>query len=515
MSAISPPQNAIFISFDDGFIKYAIACINSIVSNYPAHPKLLLNYSGENEYFREQLTLIDNSALISIDNTQVLEEVNLGIINNKQAFMRLFLWSNQFDHYDNILYLDADTIILKPLDELFNQDDFYVMADTSHSWVSEWVFTRKYYGDPRLKWALHSDGLELDSMQKRMCNSGVFVIPKKYRTPTHFNKLWEIEKKYRRFLAIGDQSIISIWCALNNIPLQNSYHNNLQFASLVYFSDNFPSADIININEQKNVNIFHFNAKKPSSSYYADLKSRFDIFSRYFYKYQYYLTHSALGGLNTDLICLNDLCLLIFIDENSKENDLTSLLQQISNHYMDYSLVICDQAKNDRLDLEGQESIRYLNVSNMENSFSKIANYVFKCISSEKIIALNKFNFPKKEFVTKSIEKLSYEQPLLVEQANLNTQVKIENQRICFSVFKPGFFELGGFNVNMSVFYTALVEFLVRKQLLFESSNMGIEGTKMILGNGGRLDDDLDEILKIEKMDIIELKRYAINGFKE
>ena len=40
---------AIYIRFDDGFLPYARACLNSLRLNYPAHPTIIVDSSLRRE----------------------------------------------------------------------------------------------------------------------------------------------------------------------------------------------------------------------------------------------------------------------------------------------------------------------------------------------------------------------------------------------------------------------------------------------------------------------------------
>ena len=44
-------------------------------------------------------------------------------------FVRFVLWTELFDDYDNVMYLDCNTITFKPFPELFEKNEFFCEVD--------------------------------------------------------------------------------------------------------------------------------------------------------------------------------------------------------------------------------------------------------------------------------------------------------------------------------------------------------------------------------------------------
>jgi lipopolysaccharide biosynthesis glycosyltransferase len=165
-------------------------------------------------------------------------------------------WSELFEPYDNVLYLDVDTLVLRPLDEMLSTAEFLIIPDNEIR-ADARVFQVAEYANSQLLELLHEDGLPLFDQREDMCNAGVFVIPKKFRTNQHLRQLLNIRQRYDRFFAHADQSVISIWCRLNAIRYTPRFDFNFQQAML--------NSDIKGYDEN-NVYIIHFSTTfKPNT----------------------------------------------------------------------------------------------------------------------------------------------------------------------------------------------------------------------------------------------------------
>lgn len=249
-------RHAIFMAFDQFFGKYARACINSIKTNYPDHPEILVFYRhtepfdepceelddivpAMTEERKEEIKQLDENMIKFLKNQKNLkimefkedkaltETLDLGPVDSPTIFLRYMLWSNQFDEYDNILHLDVDTLVMKPLDDLINQEDFFVTPNHEYFDFVR-VFRKEQKDDPKLHTLLKKDILKYPDGMDDMCNAGIFVIPKKYRTKKYYNKLVQLTKRYNDYLQYADQSAISLWCRHFKIPFQAKYEFNFQ-----------------------------------------------------------------------------------------------------------------------------------------------------------------------------------------------------------------------------------------------------------------------------------------------
>ncbi len=243
-------SNCIFICFDEHYFEFARACINSITENYPGHPTIVVLYTGNNDatinYFKSKKRV----KLLDADIDYILNaDLHIGRLNNKLIYLRYVMFSNVFDEFDKVLYLDIDVLVLRPLNDLFEQDGFFAVSNAT-AMVSTF-----YNQDSRLIELLRSDGILCNPNDVEMINSGVLLVPKNYRTQEYCKQLWDITLKYRDYLAFGDQSAFSIWMYLNKIPAQLRYEYNFQ----VHFILNGISKGYY----PKDISIAHFAYYKP------------------------------------------------------------------------------------------------------------------------------------------------------------------------------------------------------------------------------------------------------------
>ncbi len=225
-------RHAIFMCFDDKFCNYARACLNSIERNYPDHPKILVDYRGAERHMLAFLQATNN--LVLLDPLQEVSQIgfNLGPVNSPTVYIRYNLWTSHFEEYDNILHLDADTLVMKPLDELLEMEDFFITANHEpFDFVR--VFPEDATEDKELHDLLRIDGLRYPGGMDDMGNAGVFLLPKKYRTPVCLDKMIYLTKRYNKWLNYADQSALSLWCMTQEIPFQKRWEYNFQMPFLI------------------------------------------------------------------------------------------------------------------------------------------------------------------------------------------------------------------------------------------------------------------------------------------
>lgn len=230
-------MNAIFISFDDGHYHFAKSFFYSIKANYSDHPLILVNYIGKAKDVINFICQFQDVEMVHLENTY---QFDIGHMPSSIVYQRFNLWTDQFSGYENILYLDVDTIVLGSLNSIFNKNEFYICSDHS---VGARIFRRE---DDVIRLMLDEDNIQIPASVDSMANSGMFLIPKKYRINRHYEKLIVIADKYHKYVAFSDQSIISLWCMSEKIPFQSDYENNCQIR-LLYYKDIHIAVDRINI----------------------------------------------------------------------------------------------------------------------------------------------------------------------------------------------------------------------------------------------------------------------------
>jgi len=227
-------KHAIFMVFDDNFAKYAKACLNSVETNYPNHPEILVYYNGSDDSIITWLLSINNLTRMEYrENEELVRDLNLGPVNSATIYFRYNLWTDQFDEYDNVLHLDVDTLVMKPLDELFETDEFFITPNHEYFDFVR-VFPKGTEENEYVQKQLAKDGLFYPSGMDDMANAGIFVIPKKYRTREYYDILLDITRRYNKYLNYADQSAISLWCHYLKIPFQARYEYNYQTPFLTF-----------------------------------------------------------------------------------------------------------------------------------------------------------------------------------------------------------------------------------------------------------------------------------------
>lgn len=258
-------KNCIFLSFDDLYFNYAKACINSIKSNFPNHPLILAHYLGNNQNIldflneTERLSRINHCLVQSKNDDFNLEHLGLPYSYNRK-YHRFILWEDYFNQYDTIVYIDCDTLVLKPFPELFKLNEFFVVSDNS----TESVF-RSDCDNRKLKSFTKEDSIDLDEIDNHLVNSGLLVIPKTYRTKEYRNQLWGLVHRYNEFTYFADQSIITLWMYLNQIPISKDYRYNF----LIHF---IGRPHILRV-DIESIKIIHFALWKPNKNF-IQLKKR-------------------------------------------------------------------------------------------------------------------------------------------------------------------------------------------------------------------------------------------------
>ncbi len=225
--------NAIFLAFDDAFTNYGLACIRSICLNYPSHPEIVLLYTGVDKRVFE---LVERVARISILDSskyaafmQTLDDYPAGPTGSHIVFCKYLVWSSYFDRWNKVLYLDSDTLVMRPLDKLFSNYGFYITPNHMPSSDSR-VFRTGCREDRKLHETLSRFGLVYPDDMNDMANAGVFMVSREWRTQRHLGTLLNLQHSFSEYVAYADQSILSLWCAMMGIEFVPDYTFNYQVA---------------------------------------------------------------------------------------------------------------------------------------------------------------------------------------------------------------------------------------------------------------------------------------------
>lgn len=274
-------NHAIFMVFDDAYEKYTRVCLNSMERNYPDHPTVLAYYDGEDKAFKKYLRSINNLKLIPYEeDTEFVSGLRLHEeINVSKVYHRYKLWTSLYDEYDSIVHLDADTLILRPFDEIFELPTFFITPN-HEMWPMVRVFPEGSEQDTDLMNLLQEDELPYPGGIDDMANAGVFMIPKSMRMPHAHNTLVEITERYNKWLQFADQSAISLWCHKLKIPFSPRHEYDFQMPiyrdkndMVPKYGDGYgvPAPDSDDMSFISNIKILHFSSpRKPGTKDFAE-----------------------------------------------------------------------------------------------------------------------------------------------------------------------------------------------------------------------------------------------------
>jgi len=219
-------NNAIAIIFNKSYLKYAIPFLNSIKKNWNNHPIILCHHC---DLDTEDLATLTNYSNIKLIHT-VLSNNEYGINPPYRAdgftyaYSKLKLWSSDYDEYDNILYLDVDTLVLKPMEELFLKSKFTIFRNRMNIIFkedSDKEHIKKLLEEDSILQYIHDTNLNIVTG-----NSGVFLLPRSYRTQENYEYLLYLTHRYSQYNRFADQSIINLWMLKTNIPVNEDTRFN-------------------------------------------------------------------------------------------------------------------------------------------------------------------------------------------------------------------------------------------------------------------------------------------------
>lgn len=248
-------NNAIVFFFDDNYYDYFRACINSLKCNFAVHPKLLAGYDGCRKTVIEFLDSHDIER-IRPETPEFGARVRTGPVDNGIVLRRFALWTDAFSVYDKVLHLDVDTLVLGSLQPLFEQEEFFVVANHEPSPEAR-VFQPGSNDDPRLRMLLREDGIDFPGHSDDMVNAGVFMIPRRYRNGEERGRLEYLAARYGAYLAYADQSLLSLYCKFRGIRCSTRFEYNYQSP---FFTDETMGYAL------RDLKVVHFSNHKPGSS---------------------------------------------------------------------------------------------------------------------------------------------------------------------------------------------------------------------------------------------------------
>ncbi|MBV6644206.1 MAG: hypothetical protein KI790_02080 [Cyclobacteriaceae bacterium] len=355
-------KNAVCYLVDDHNHEFLMSSLKSLKEYMPDHPDVVILFAGDDRKRLDALFDPKDRVLIKGVKTKLtsIESIsNQGFLKNNVVFYKLLLWSELLDDYDSVLYLDTDTMIQGELTELFQSNDFFIVTDSTNAPQFR-LFKPQKANHPKLKRLLSEDNLRHPKDKDDMANAGVFLIPKKYRTTEQFELILSIMLRYDEFLMFADQSIISLWCHINEITFSKDlkYNFQLQFYQGEHFFYHYLLKDRTNLDD---IRVVHFADWKP-------YKKKVQLYES---KVKSFLNHlSAWRTLSSDRIDCSDLSIhfSIKIDSNDRLFNLELVLKLLEFHCFGYEVIIVEQGEESLLPdhLLDQDFIRHVFIQSDE-----------------------------------------------------------------------------------------------------------------------------------------------------
>ncbi|MEO0917180.1 MAG: hypothetical protein AAFY31_09405, partial [Pseudomonadota bacterium] len=199
--------HAIYLKFDDGFLPYARACLNSLRVNFPAHPQILADYHGDDSDMYRLLAAMSVELLPPERPPAFMQHVRLARVGDAISD-RFRLFRSGLNQYQTILHLDADVLVLRPLDDLFDRPAPFFVANHEPDPAVR-IFLPAAL--PQLRALLREDGLPVPDGPDDMANGGLFTLPRAVRTPQTLAHLARLAARYGKWFAYADQSLLSLW----------------------------------------------------------------------------------------------------------------------------------------------------------------------------------------------------------------------------------------------------------------------------------------------------------------
>ncbi len=230
----------VFFSLDNGYVKYFLVCLNSLIAHSNAKHNYLIHVlhtdiSEENQAIikkleRSNITISFHDVTDSLKTMQ--KKMALRDYYSLSTYYRVFI-PDMFPEYDTVLYLDSDTILMQDVAEFFRYrlGEYYVGA------VSDVLIrTNPMFGDYAEK--------VLGISRVSYFNAGVLLINSElFRKQHMINKFKTLLKMYS-FVVAQDQDYLNILCkdhvlwldATYNVQMAESEERPLESLHLVHYN---------------------------------------------------------------------------------------------------------------------------------------------------------------------------------------------------------------------------------------------------------------------------------------
>ena len=248
---------AVLVTVDARYADPLQLFLGSLHRHYPGHPDVLVctaEWSAAlHDRFRRLFPFVTWIDVADLEwNTgppmKHQEEFNRSVMYARWAAL-----TRRFDRYDQILYLDADMLVLEPLDALVNSCQMMAFEEL-FPFKTTLVFTDRT--DAALQGLLAADDVD-DHDWNIAANAGVIVLPRSVRTAEHLATAQRITRQYAPHLMWGDQSLLNVWMAQYRLGVTHDCRFNYQLRLLL--------EDHRRCCPFRDVRILHFNGQRPDT----------------------------------------------------------------------------------------------------------------------------------------------------------------------------------------------------------------------------------------------------------
>ena len=241
-------KNAIFIEINQRFLPYLEVFLKGLRRVHRDYPDLFIHHTDLTEEQTRRLSRYEGLRTVQLEDADFAAGPAMATHRPKHAdprisYARFLIWTQRLKDYENVLHLDTDLLILGRFDELLDGVRFRIFAETYQSSDALFYDAR----DPMLTRLLEEDGIHLPD---KVGNCGVFVVPKKDRTPENFDLLNTLLSRYGPFIKWSDQSIINLWMVMKGYEVEEGDRFNFQHRLVTR-----PGR----VNGLRQARIFHFN----------------------------------------------------------------------------------------------------------------------------------------------------------------------------------------------------------------------------------------------------------------
>lgn len=265
----------IVVAINQRFFEHLKALLGSIFTNWPNSPDIIVyahpDLSSDSLSYLCKFKKIILKKYVPEDlKYHQLVHQNKSHFKSKEfidtGYFSLQLFSDDFNAYRNLLFLDADTLVLKPLDELINRKSFFICGALNRRLIP-YLNVKNAQPVKSLLifyWLLKLLQFGILPRPFISANSGVMLIPEQLRGNQQEMELLRILRQFQSVCS-SDQEIILLYAMKMNLHVAKDYRYNFQLRFLNLLKQSpakFPELS----KAKRDIKVIHFNGPKPDST---------------------------------------------------------------------------------------------------------------------------------------------------------------------------------------------------------------------------------------------------------